>query len=218
MADQPRHSKQTGNSAIHPPFYLGTSDPASPDTSVTADGKIWIDQTTGTTLANGWLLKLRTTSNTVWTTILDLATTLALKANLASPTFTGTPAAPTPTYGDNDTSIATTAFVQAAIATTVDDGNSSTADTIDFSVGNVHKSTLTNNVTYTFTAPPNGSVVVLKVIQGAGPYAITWPAAVHWPGGTAPTLTATSGKVDVFTFLYMDSTYYSVTSGQDYTA
>ena len=36
----------------------------------------------------------------------------ALKANLASPAFTGNPTAPTPTAGDNDTSIATTAFVQ----------------------------------------------------------------------------------------------------------
>lgn len=36
-------------------------------------------------------------------------------APLASPTFTGDPKAPTPTAGDNDTSIATTAFVQNAI-------------------------------------------------------------------------------------------------------
>lgn len=39
----------------------------------------------------------------------------ALKAPLASPTFTGDPKAPTPTAGDNDTSLATTAFVTAAI-------------------------------------------------------------------------------------------------------
>jgi hypothetical protein len=37
-------------------------------------------------------------------------------APLASPAFTGTPTAPTPTAGDNDTSIATTAFVTSAIA------------------------------------------------------------------------------------------------------
>jgi hypothetical protein len=40
----------------------------------------------------------------------------ALRAPLASPTFTGDPKAPTPTAGDNDTSIATTAFVTTAIA------------------------------------------------------------------------------------------------------
>jgi hypothetical protein len=36
-----------------------------------------------------------------------------LKANIESPAFTGSPTAPTPTLGDNDTSIATTAFVLA---------------------------------------------------------------------------------------------------------
>lgn len=37
-------------------------------------------------------------------------------APLASPIFTGDPKAPTPAAGDNDTTIATTAFVQAALA------------------------------------------------------------------------------------------------------
>lgn len=40
---------------------------------------------------------------------------LVLKANLASPTFTGEPQAPTPTSGDDSTQIATTAFVNTAI-------------------------------------------------------------------------------------------------------
>jgi hypothetical protein len=51
--------------------------------------------------------------------VADLAAivaSIALKAPIASPTFTGTPAAPTPSPGDNDTSLATTAFVTAAIA------------------------------------------------------------------------------------------------------
>lgn len=42
-------------------------------------------------------------------------TALDLKANLASPTLTGTPAAPTATLGTSTTQIATTAFVQAEI-------------------------------------------------------------------------------------------------------
>jgi hypothetical protein len=44
-------------------------------------------------------------------------TALALKANIASPTFTGTPASTTAALGTNTTQIATTAFVQSAIAT-----------------------------------------------------------------------------------------------------
>ncbi len=98
MSVSPYHSKASGNDAVHPATYVGSSDPASPDTSVTADNKLWIDTTTGTTFATGWLLKIRATSNTVWTTILDLAASLALKANLASPTFTGTPSVPDDPY------------------------------------------------------------------------------------------------------------------------
>lgn len=41
----------------------------------------------------------------------------ALLAPKASPTFTGTPAAPTPTTGDNTTKLATTAFVQSSLPT-----------------------------------------------------------------------------------------------------
>lgn len=45
-------------------------------------------------------------------------TDLAAYAPLNSPTFTGDPKAPTPAPTDNDTSIATTAFVKAALAST----------------------------------------------------------------------------------------------------
>lgn len=41
---------------------------------------------------------------------------LALKADIASPTLTGTPAAPTAAPGTDNTIIATTAFVAAAVA------------------------------------------------------------------------------------------------------
>jgi hypothetical protein len=47
-------------------------------------------------------------------------TALDLKAPLVSPTFTGTPAAPTASPGTNNTQIATTAFTQAAINALVD--------------------------------------------------------------------------------------------------
>lgn len=51
----------------------------------------------------------------------NIATAIATKADLASPTFTGTPALPTgatgvtQSYGDSSTKFATTAFVQAAL-------------------------------------------------------------------------------------------------------
>ena len=42
----------------------------------------------------------------------NIATAVATKADLASPTFTGTPAAPTASSSTSTTQIATTAFVQ----------------------------------------------------------------------------------------------------------
>ncbi len=45
----------------------------------------------------------------------NIATAVATKADLVSPTFTGTPAAPTASAGDNSTQIATTAYADAAI-------------------------------------------------------------------------------------------------------
>ncbi len=49
----------------------------------------------------------------------DLQSALDLKANLASPSLTGTPTAPTPSSVDNSTKIATTAYVQAVVALAV---------------------------------------------------------------------------------------------------
>ena len=50
----------------------------------------------------------------------DADAAIALKADIASPTFTGTPAAPTAGAGTNTTQLATTAFVTAAVAAVID--------------------------------------------------------------------------------------------------
>jgi hypothetical protein len=67
----------------------------------------WVTSTYAAIGANGDITSLTALASvpTVVTTALNL------KANLASPTFTGTPAAPTPTAGDNSTKLATTAYV-----------------------------------------------------------------------------------------------------------
>ena len=44
-----------------------------------------------------------------------IETAIGTKADLASPTFTGTPAAPTASVGTDTTQVATTAFVQDAV-------------------------------------------------------------------------------------------------------
>ena len=66
------------------------------------------------------------------------------KANLASPTFTGTPKAPTPAAGTNTTQIATTAFVNSAVS-----GKANAADVYT-------KTEIDNKLSATFR--PGGSV------------------------------------------------------------
>lgn len=91
----------------------------------------------------------------------------------------------------------------------VDDGNSSTADTIDFTAGNFHKSTMTGNCTYTFTAPSSPATLVLKLVQDAtGSRVATWPGTVKWPGGFAPTLSTAASAVDIISFYYDGTNYY----------
>lgn len=68
----------------------------------------------------GWGATLRTAINAINAestgTRADATSLATSKANVASPTFTGSPSAPTPTTGTNSTRLATTAFVIAQIA------------------------------------------------------------------------------------------------------
>lgn len=91
----------------------------------------------------------------------------------------------------------------------VDNGNSGTADTIDWTAGNKQRSTLTGNVTYTFTAPAGPCNLIFKLIQdGTGSRTATFPASVKWAGGTAPTLTTTASAIDIVSFYYDGTDYY----------
>lgn len=90
----------------------------------------------------------------------------------------------------------------------VDNGNSGTAKTIDWTAGNKQKITLTGNCTFTFTAPSGPANLILRLIQdGTGSKTVTWPATVKWPEGTAPTLSTAASSVDIVSF-YWDGTNY----------
>ncbi len=135
----------------------------------------------------------------------------ASSAAITGGTFSGlTSGAFSGTLDMNNNNI--TEIKQAIFNGVVDDGNSSTADTIDWSTGSFHKSTLTGNCTYTFTAPTGLSRLTLQVVQGAGPYTVTWPASVKWAGASAPTLGTTNGRSDFITFIYDGTNYWGVAS------
>ncbi len=54
--------------------------------------------------------------------------------------------------------------------------------------------------------PASGSGASFTLIFTADgtPRSVTWPSSIKWAGGTAPTLTSTSGKVDSFAFFTSD--------------
>lgn len=79
------------------------------------------------TIASGVITVNDDSHNHTIANVDGLQTALNAKAPLASPTFTGTPKAPTAASGTNTTQIATTAFVQAAV-----DGKIAAADAMRF--------------------------------------------------------------------------------------
>lgn len=80
------------------------------------------------------------------------AAAMNAKADLASPTLTGTPAAPTAASGTNTTQIATTAFVTGEIS-----GKANTSD-IGSTIQAFDADTAKTDVNQTFTAAQRGSI------------------------------------------------------------
>ncbi len=79
--------------------------------------------------------------------------------------------------------------------------------------GNITTLTI-NNVP---TSGTTGSFILLLTADGTA-RTVSWPASFKWPSGTAPTLTSTNGKSDIFTFITDDggTTWYAFISGQNF--
>jgi hypothetical protein len=96
--------------------------------------------------------------------------------------------------------------------------NTSTAYTIDLLGGTVQILTLTGNCTFTFPTATAGKGFTLLLKQdGTGSRTATWPAAVKWPSGTAPTITATASKLDKYVFTADGTNWYGSEAGKNYT-
>jgi uncharacterized protein YjbI with pentapeptide repeats len=75
--------------------------------------------------------------------------------------------------------------------------------------------------TLTISNPPasgsGGSFTLIFTADGTA-RAVTWPASIKWAGGTAPTITSTSGKADSFAFFTSDggTTWQGYVGGQNF--
>jgi len=97
--------------------------------------------------------------------------------------------------------------------------SSSNATTIACESGNYFKHTLTENTTFTFSNPPSsgtGYSFILHLIQDSSARTVTWPGAVDWAGGSAPTISTGNGDDDFYVFATSDggTTWYGFTAGQ----
>ena len=87
--------------------------------------------------------------------------------------------------------------------------------------GNVFAVSLNAAITsITFSNIPTGAYGLTLAFTADGTArAVTWPASVKWSGGTAPTLTSTLNKVDIFVLNVWDgtgTTWYAMTGGQNF--
>ena len=94
--------------------------------------------------------------------------------------------------------------------------NSSTAYTISLATGTVQILTLTGNATFTMPSATAGKSFIVYLKTGAGSYTATF-TSVKWAGGTAPTVTATAARQDIYSFFADGTNWYGVTVGQNYT-
>jgi len=99
---------------------------------------------------------------------------------------------------------------------------SSNTLTLNLENGNVFRVTRNANIsTLTISNPAGtGNACSFTLIFNADGTArtVTWPTAVKWPGGTAPTLTSTNSRSDVFVFYTNDAgtTWYAMTAAQNF--
>jgi hypothetical protein len=96
-------------------------------------------------------------------------------------------------------------------------GNVGATRTFDCAVANYFTATVDQASTFTFSNPPaTGDAGGFRlVLTNGGAYAITFPAAVDWDGGTAPTLTAAGVDIIDFTTSDAGTIWYGTVVGSD---
>jgi len=94
--------------------------------------------------------------------------------------------------------------------------NTGTAITIDLANGTVQNLTLTGNATITMpTAVAGKSFIIILSQDATGSRTVTWTTVV-WPSATAPTITSTASKKDIYSFFSNGTSWYGTTIGQNY--
>jgi hypothetical protein len=177
---------------------IGTTSPITGGT-ITGTGTIGIDASSANTAS--YVVQRDASGNfsagTITASLTGNATGLAASAALATPTITG--------LIEKQTAPAISAGVLA----------------LNCASGNVFAVSLNASITsITFSNIPttgNAFGFTLAFTADGTARTISWPASVKWPSGTAPTMTSTSSKVDIFVLITWDggTNWYAFISGQN---
>ena len=89
-------------------------------------------------------------------------------------------------------------------------GTVGSTSTLSLTTGTVLTATLTASTPCTFTMPTAtaGKSFILKLIQASSGMTTATFTSVKWPGGTAPTITATASAVDILSFVSDGTNWY----------
>lgn len=159
----------------------------------------------------------------------SLTSLLLLKADKASPNFTGVPTTPTAAVDTATNQAASTAYVvnqgyvklQEPVAPEVSPGSVHTVP--DVTTYGIFPILLTANLAFTFPALPTvgktKSFLLIIRQNGTGGWLVTYPGNVHWPSDLPPVMSTGANRLDVVSFLSINSTYWLGSPGpQNYQA
>ena len=119
--------------------------------------------------------------------------------------FSTTPTITTPVL----TNPTVSGYVESVVAITLTSAGA--VGTLVITAGTVLTATLTAGVPCTFampTSPVAGQSFILRLTQAATSMTTATFTGVKWPGGTAPTITATASAVDIISFVYIGTSWY----------
>jgi hypothetical protein len=89
-------------------------------------------------------------------------------------------------------------------------GTVGSSASLSLTTGTFLTATLTASTPCTFTMPSavGGKSFILKLIQASSGMTTATFTSVKWPGGTAPTITATASAVDILSFVSDGTNWY----------
>ena len=138
------------------------------------------------------------------------ATALATARTIGGVSFDGTANITPTTFATASFSGVVTAATSANITQGALTSSSNAVAWDSAAISNAYHVTTENT---TFSAPSNaveGAIIQVEIAQGGTARTIAWNTAFEWASSTAPTVTATASKTDIFSFRYNGSVWQEI--------